>query len=169
MACDVDFTAPPPFIDITILCARDPPQHAFEYVEYKPPLPMKSSSLETKSNETVALNFKITRDQLDMLKFTVANNSLEWLQAIKEEYDALMKNGMWSLVPCASNTNVVDGIDFHETFSLVVKSTTIQAILSLAVTNNWTLRLLDIQNAFLYGNLKEQVYMKQPSGFIDPQ
>ncbi|GJU38694.1 nucleotide-binding alpha-beta plait domain-containing protein [Tanacetum coccineum] len=41
--------------------------------------------------------------------FTVANNSLEWRQAIKEEYDALMKNGMWSLVPRASNTNVVDG------------------------------------------------------------
>ncbi|GKD93309.1 retrovirus-related pol polyprotein from transposon TNT 1-94, partial [Tanacetum coccineum] len=88
--------------------------------------------------------------------FTVANNSPEWRQAIKEEYDALMKNGTWSLVPRASTTNVVDGkwvymlkrdkngaiirykakfvakrcrqqpgIDFHKTFSPVVKSTTI--------------------------------------------
>ncbi|GKD80799.1 retrotransposon protein, putative, ty1-copia subclass, partial [Tanacetum coccineum] len=38
----------------------------------------------------------------------------------------------------------------------VVKSTTIQAILSLAVTNDWPLPQLDIQNAFLHGNLKEQ-------------
>ncbi|GKC84689.1 tocopherol cyclase, partial [Tanacetum coccineum] len=119
--------------------------------------------------------------------FTVANNSPEWRQAVKEEYDALMKNETWSLVPRASNTNVVDGkwvyrlkrdkngaftrykarfvakgfrqqpgIDFHETFSPVVKLTTIRAVLSLAVTNNWPLRQLDIQNSFLHGNLKEQ-------------
>nr|GEZ14699.1 nucleotide-binding, alpha-beta plait [Tanacetum cinerariifolium] len=132
--------------------------------------------------------------------FTIANNSLEWRQAMKEEYDALMKNRTWSLVPRASNTNVVDGkwvyrlkrnkngvitcykarfvakgfwqqpvFDFHETFSPVVKSTTIQAVLSLAVTNNWPLRQLDVHNAFLHGNIKERVYMQQPSGFIDPQ
>ncbi|GKB64405.1 putative reverse transcriptase domain-containing protein [Tanacetum coccineum] len=88
---------------------------------------------------------------------------------MKEEYDALIKNGTWSLVPRASNTNVVDGIDFHETFSPVIKSTTIRVVLSLAVTNNWPPRQLDIQNAFLHGNLKEQVYMKQPPAFIDPQ
>lgn len=67
MARGVDLTVPPPFIDRTILRARDPPQPVFEHVEYKPPPPMKSS-LQTQSNETVASNFKITRDQLDMLK-----------------------------------------------------------------------------------------------------
>ncbi|GJY00447.1 pentatricopeptide repeat-containing protein [Tanacetum coccineum] len=61
------------------------------------------------------------------------------------------------------------GIDFHETFSPIVKSTTIRAVLSLAITNNWPLRQLEVHNAFLHGNLKEQVYMKQPPGFIDPQ
>nr|GEX95865.1 nucleotide-binding, alpha-beta plait [Tanacetum cinerariifolium] len=38
-----------------------------------------------------------------------SNNSPKWRQAMKVEYDALIKNGMWSLVPRASNTNVVDG------------------------------------------------------------
>ncbi|GJZ88797.1 retrovirus-related pol polyprotein from transposon TNT 1-94 [Tanacetum coccineum] len=48
------------------------------------------------------------------------------------------------------------GIDFHETFRPVAKSTTVRAVLSLAVTNNWPLHQLDIQNAFLHGNFKEQ-------------
>ncbi|GKC65444.1 nucleotide-binding alpha-beta plait domain-containing protein, partial [Tanacetum coccineum] len=56
-------------------------------------------------NHATVLPTTITEPTL----FTVANNYTEWRQAIKEEYDALMKNRTWSLVPRASNTNVVDG------------------------------------------------------------
>ena len=60
------------------------------------------------------------------------------------------------------------GIDFDETFSLVIKPPTIIIILSLAVQFNWPLRQLDVRNAFLHGVLKEEVYMVQPQGYIDP-
>ena len=59
------------------------------------------------------------------------------------------------------------GVDFIETFSLVVKHTTIRVILSLAVTYNWLLRQLDVECSFLHGDLKEEVYMSQPQGYID--
>ncbi|GJV95056.1 putative RNA-directed DNA polymerase [Tanacetum coccineum] len=72
-----------------------------------------------------------------------------------------------------SRPNCIDGpypLGYDRLLSLpVVKSTTIRAVLSLAVTNDWPLRQLDIHNAFLHGNLKEHVYMKQHPGFIDPQ
>jgi hypothetical protein len=47
----------------------------------------------------------------------------------------------------------------------VVKSATIHLILSFAVSNGWSLRQLDMQNAFLHGVLEEEVYMQQPPGY----
>ncbi|RVX03987.1 Retrovirus-related Pol polyprotein from transposon RE1 [Vitis vinifera] len=67
----------------------------------------------------------------------------------------------------AQGFSQIPGLDFGETFSPVIKHTTIRLILSLAVTLGWTMRQLDVKNAFLHGFLKEEVFMEQPLGFIN--
>jgi hypothetical protein len=60
------------------------------------------------------------------------------------------------------------GVDFHQTFSPVVKPASIRTVLHLAASRSWPVHQLDVKNAFLHGNLAEHVYCHQPAGFVDP-
>ncbi|KAH9648851.1 hypothetical protein KPL70_025766 [Citrus sinensis] len=66
-----------------------------------------------------------------------------------------------------TDTDTISGLDFNETFSLVVKATTIRISLTFTVNNDWLLSQVDINNAFLISDLTKTVYMPQPEGFED--
>ena len=60
----------------------------------------------------------------------------------------------------------VQGIDYEETFSLVVRYNSIQYLLAHAVLQDWEIEAMDVKLAYLHRVLEEAIYMEQPEGFI---
>lgn len=91
----------------------------------------------------------------------------KWVFRIKHNPDSSISCYKARLV--AKGFHQRPGIDFHETFSPVVKPATIRIFLTLALHYSWPIHQIDVNNAFLHDTLPDSVYMSQPPGFRDPQ
>lgn len=121
----------------------------------------------------------------------------QWEATMREEIESLHKNKTWALVSMpedrkaikcrwvyklkfsknkvslfkarlvAKGYSQVKGVDYEETYSPVVRHGSVRAILSISATRDYEIVQLDVKTAFLYGELKETIYMDQPEGFVE--
>jgi histone deacetylase 1/2 len=89
----------------------------------------------------------------------------KWIWTIKRRADGTLERykAHWVLRGFTQRP----GVDYDETFNLVVKPATVRTVLSLALSQSWPMHQLDVKNAFLHGTLTEIVYCSQPAGFVD--
>ena len=118
----------------------------------------------------------------------------EWRKACREELESLRKRDVYDLVDRPKQRKViknrwvfdlksdgrkkarlvakgftqVEGIDFNEIFSPVVRFETVRMMFALSALKQWHISGLDVKTAFLYGKLEEELYMEQPEGFKTP-
>ncbi|KAG7587705.1 GAG-pre-integrase domain [Arabidopsis suecica] len=89
---------------------------------------------------------------------------LKWVFKLKRNSDGSINKHKARLV--AKGYVQRHGIDFEEIFAPVARIETIRFIIALAASNGWEVHHLDVKTAFLPGELKEDVYVSQPEGFV---
>ena len=89
----------------------------------------------------------------------------KWIFKVKYNVDGLIQKYNAKLV--AKGFHQTPNFDYFETFSPMIKSSTIRVILMLTTSYGWDIQQIDINNVFLNDDILEVVFMTQPKGFVD--
>nr|GFB14761.1 hypothetical protein [Tanacetum cinerariifolium] len=116
--------------------------------------------------------FVLTVSRIEPKNIKEAMADSAWIESMQEELhkfdrlDNIVTRNKSRLV--AKGYAQKEGIDFEESFAPVARLEAVRLFIAYAAHKSFTVYQMDIKTAFLYGPLKEEVYVNQPDGFVDP-
>jgi hypothetical protein len=113
------------------------------------------------------MNSIVENDTWDLADLPAGQKAigLKWVFKVKKDPQGKVLRHKARLV--AKGYAQKQGIDFDEVFAPVARMDTVRLLLALAAHQHWQVHHMDVKSAFLNGELVEQVYVQQPTGFVD--
>ncbi|GJS56565.1 retrovirus-related pol polyprotein from transposon TNT 1-94 [Tanacetum coccineum] len=110
--------------------------------------------------------FALTVSRTEPKNIKEAMAATAWIEAMQEELHQFDRLDVWELVdrPLCKN----EGIDFEESYALVARLDSIRLFVTYAAHKSFPVYHMDVKTTFLNGPLKEEVYVNQLDGFVDP-
>ena len=131
-------------------------------------VPLALAHLEWKKAMQDEFSALLRNHKRELVSLTAASHIIQtkWVFGTKLKADGSLDKYKAQLVAKGFQQNA--GIELLETFSPVIKASTIRIIFTLAISKGWDIQQIDVNNAFLNGDLHEDVFVTQPEGFEDP-
>jgi hypothetical protein len=102
----------------------------------------------------------------DLVEFPTGINPTGNKWVFKKKLNAEGKVEKYKARLVAKGYSQVEGVDFGEIFSPVSRLTSIRFMLSIVAGFDFEIEQMDVKTTFLHGDLEEEIYMKQPEGYV---
>nr|GEU55153.1 putative ribonuclease H-like domain-containing protein [Tanacetum cinerariifolium] len=138
--------------------------HPLEQVIGNPSQLVRTRRQLESDGEMCMFALTVSRTEPKNIKEAMADST--WIKSMQEELHQFDRLDVWELVdrPLCKN----EGVDFKESFALVTRLEAVRLFIAYAAHKSFTVYHMDVKTMFLYGPLKEKVYVNQPDGFVDP-
>nr|GFA07044.1 Gag-Pol polyprotein [Tanacetum cinerariifolium] len=142
--------------------------HSLEQVIGNPSQLVRTRRQLESDGEMCMFALTVGRTESKNIKESIADSA--WIESMQEELHQFDRLDVWELVdrPLSKGYAQKEGVDFKESFAPVARLEAVRLFIVYAAHKSFYVYQMDVKTTFLYGPLKEDVYVNQPDGFFDP-